>query len=461
MVVSKFVSSGILLFLDQIVFAGGNWLYWIVISFLSTPSEIGQTTAVFNLIVLVAIVAQLGLEYPILKKSSTNDFRIFGTVLIIVLITTMPAIPILFFVLNNMYEGSFQNFIFIAIILLILVQLSFVSHFVLLGLSAVKSILIIDTISTAIKFSVGYVLTINGYGAFGLLLSFLLQVLFIAVICFILSTRIFGFSIGKLKYVKEIVREAISNMPSKLSWMVLLSLSPALLAMFGISTTEIGIFYMALNISFAVGSFVLSMAQMAVPHSTVSRKDLSLLSLRVGLSFASPLIGALIVSPRTILSLIGTQYLPADGILIVLAVSIFPFSIMINGITKFNYSGELTKLLLIGFIQILSFLAVFLFLTPKYGILGAAFSVLIAYSASSVPVIIWSERALKKYVANFGLAILVGSLVGFLLGSLSYDGPSHIIAIFTSISIILVMNIVLKNTLPTEIKQLLKILPKR
>jgi O-antigen/teichoic acid export membrane protein len=461
MATSKFVGSGVLLFLDQMVFAGGNWFYWIVISLLSTATEIGQTTTVYNLVALVATLTQLGLEYPLLKKCSTRDVRIFGTTLLIVLISTMPAIPILFFLLSDMYEGSFQRFIFTSIVLLIFIELAFVSHFALLGVSAVKSLLIIDTIGTALKFAVGYALTIAGYGALGLLLSFLLQAIFVAIICLVLSIRMFGFRIGKMRYTKEIVREAISNLPSKLSWLILLNLSTVLLAIFGVSSAEVGIFYMALNISFAIGSFVLSMAQMAIPHSSIAKRDLSFLSIRVGLSITAPLIGALIVSPGYILSFLGTQYISGDRTLIVLAVSIFPFSVMINGISKFNYSGQLRKLLLIGFIQVFCFILSFLLLIPQYGILGAAFSVLVAYTASSIPVIIWSEPALRMYIAKSGIAILLGSVLGSLLGSFVYGAGSEIIAIFSSISTILIMNIILKNTSPAEIKQLVKVLIRR
>jgi O-antigen/teichoic acid export membrane protein len=461
MAATKFVSSGILLFLDQMVFAGGNWFYWIVVSFLSTLSDIGQTTTVYNLVILASTLTQLGFEYPLLKRASIPDVRIFGTTLLIVLLTTMPAIPILVFLLNNVYEGSFQRFSLVAIASLIFIALAFVSHFLLLGVSAVKELLIIDTIGTGLKFVVGYVLTINGYGALGLLLSFLLQAIFVAIVCLILSIRRLGFRIGKIKYIKEVVREAISNLPSKLSWLILLNLSTVLLGVFSVPSPEIGIFYMALNVSFAVGSFVLSMAMMAIPHSSAAKRDLSSLSIRVGLSFTSPLIGALIVSPRYILSLLGAQYVPGDTTLLVLAVSIFPFSIMINGISKFNYSGQLQKLLLIGSIQVSCFIGAFLLLTPQYGIVGAALSVLIAYIASSVPVLCWSDDVLRIYIAKSGLAIFVGSAVGISLGLFGFYHLTEIIAILASISIISIMNIVFKNISPAEIKQLIRVTTRR
>jgi hypothetical protein len=47
------------------------------------------------------------------------------------------------------------------------------------------------------------------------------------------------------------------------------------------------------------------------------------------------------------------------------------------------------------------------------------------------------------------------------LGSLVYNELGDILAIFVSIIIILIMNIVLKNTSLVEIKQLIKIIVKR
>jgi hypothetical protein len=53
-------------------------------------------------------------------------------------------------------------------------------------------------------------------------------------------------------------------------------------------------------------------------------------------------------------------------------------------------TGEQRRIISIGAIEILSLLVVFSFLVPKYGILGAGLSVLIAFSASSIPSMIWS-----------------------------------------------------------------------
>ena len=87
--VNRFTGSSILLFFDQLLVAIGNWIYWLVISKISSTIEIGQATTIFSLALLVTTITQLGLEYPLLKRSSTHQHQILGTALVIeVAITT-------------------------------------------------------------------------------------------------------------------------------------------------------------------------------------------------------------------------------------------------------------------------------------------------------------------------------------------------------------------------------------
>jgi O-antigen/teichoic acid export membrane protein len=215
-------------------------------------------------------------------------------------------------------------------------------------------------------------------------------------------------------------------------------------------------------ITFVAGSFVMSMAMMVIPTSSASQRDLSPMRVRIGLSLTAPLIGVLIVSPKSVLSLLGTQYVSAETTLIILAFGIFPFSIVVNSISKFNYSGESAKLLLIGCTQIATFLITFLFLASQYGINGVAFSILIAYIASCVPAIIWSEHIVRIYLFNCVISILGGIVLGRLLGSLTSGSDiGHILALVCTVSVIVMINTVLKNIRANDIKHLLRIALKR
>ena len=272
--INKFGIQGTLLFLDQLLVAVGGWIYWLIIVSKVTSYEVGQATAVYSLVALVSTLTQLGFEYPLLKRSSTQRRQILVTVLVIELVITLASVPLVSYVINNLFPESLQGlfrFTWIAIGILILSSLGFVSRFALLAVPDVKSVLIIDVTGTGIKFVAGYILVSMGFGALGMLFSFLLQILFITGATLVVARRrTFGFKLGNMKYVREIIRDGLVNTPSKISKVFILSLSVVLLTSFGISSSEIGIFYVALMISIvATGGLASSMAYMVIPASRI------------------------------------------------------------------------------------------------------------------------------------------------------------------------------------------------
>src|ERR687886_612078 len=82
--IGKFGPHGTLLFLDHLLVAAGGWIYWLIIVPKITPFEVGQVTSVYSLVTLISTLTQLGLEYPILKSSSSQQHdQILLTALII------------------------------------------------------------------------------------------------------------------------------------------------------------------------------------------------------------------------------------------------------------------------------------------------------------------------------------------------------------------------------------------
>jgi O-antigen/teichoic acid export membrane protein len=452
--VNRLAGSSLFLFLDQLLVAIGNWIYWMLISRISSTSEIGQATAIYSLAVLVTTITQLGLEYPLLKKSSTRQPQILGTALLIEIVITLASVPIVLYTVNILYQEHLQGFAWIAIGMIILSSVGFVARFALLGTSDVKIVLIIDILGFAVKFAVGYVLVSMGLGVFGVLMSILFNILLVSSAALFAVSKRLTFSFGNMKYFKEIIRDALANMPSKLSRVLIFSLSIVLVAYFGISSSDIGIFYLALMISIVAGGLTSSMAFMIIPPSSVAKTDLSSSSLRIGLSFTAPLIAALIVAPKSILSTIGPQYMPAETILLVLSFGILPSAITINTVSKFNNLNKPGRLISIGLTEILTFLAAFFFLVPHYGILGAAFSIDIAFVSSCLLSLFWSERIVMRYLVISIIAVATGTVAGRLIGLIV--GIYPLAEILVSIGVTLMIVIALRNTSIIEIRQLVK-----
>jgi len=90
--------------------------FWLVISKFISAEEVGQATTGFSLVVFITTLTQPGLEYPLLKRSSNERSRILGSSLAIELLITLTAIPLVYYLLTNLYEESVQRFTLIAMI---------------------------------------------------------------------------------------------------------------------------------------------------------------------------------------------------------------------------------------------------------------------------------------------------------------------------------------------------------
>jgi O-antigen/teichoic acid export membrane protein len=459
---NNFTGQGVLLFVDQVLIALTNWIFWLIVSKLTSASEIGQATVVYSLVLLFSTLSQLGLEYPLLKKSVSHRSSILISALAIETIITIILIPVLYYMgSTDAYHPSASIFVWMSIGLLIFTSLGFISRFALLGISDARNILIWDIIGTASKFILGLGLVSIGFGAFGILLSFLLYSAVITIATLVLAVKKFGIT----RHIEthwhyntflQLVREALVNTPAKFSRMLILSLSVVLLGFFGISDADIGIFYMAMMISIVIGSLASSISYAVLPASSLAKSDLTDSSLRIGLSLTSPLISALAVAPIYVLSILGPEYTAGGSTLFILSVGILPSIIVMNSISKFNNSNEFRKIIIIGSIQFASFLIPFMIFVPLYGILGAAISIFVAYLASSILPLIWSNGYARRYVLNSTLATFAGIIIGYaiLWGAGTVIHP--IIAIFVSVTVTTITTLLLKNTTPQEIKGILK-----
>lgn len=453
----KFMHSSIFLFLDLIVVAISSWLFWLVITKLVSSADVGQSTSVYSLVVLSSTIVGLGLEYPLLKKASKKESRIVGSSLLVEVIVTILAIPFMLFALNSVNHQNIAAIDLTALILLLSITVGFVTRYALLGISASKTILIIDTVSAAVKFIAGYLLVLLGFGALGVLLAFMIQAIVTACISLILTKKLFGFEVGSIGTIKDTIKDAVVNMPSIFSRTLIVTLSVVLLAAFGVDNSEVGVFYIALMISLVAGGLISSTAYMVIPASSASQTDFSTGSIRIGISLTAPVISLLLAAPQFVMSLIGDEYISGYINLIILALGILPFAIATNTISRFNYLGESKRLLFLGSLQIVGFLTAFFSLVPTLNATGAAISIVLSYTVSSVPALLWSERPLLRYVINAGVAILSGWACSLLLRIVLPESLfTDIISVITSTLVTSFVILSLKNLSITEIKTILR-----
>ena len=455
-----FVTPSFFLFLDNFLVSIGGWIFWLVISKLTSSSELGLAVTVYSLVILVTTLTQLGLEYPLLKKSNIQRSQILGTSFMIELLITLASIPFVYIVINTLYDESVEQFTWISIGLLIIISLEFVFRFGLLGISNSKIVLIIDLVGVGIKLSTGFILVSMSLGTLGILLAYLFEGLFVIFTSLYFVKKSFSFRIGNIGYFKEIIKDALVNTPAKWSKMVIVILSVVLLAIFNISSSEVGIFYVALMITIVVAGFASSMAYMVIPSSTTLKKDLSSSSLRLSLSLTAPIVVTLLVAPRSILSLIGPEYESAVAVLVILAMAIIPSAITANLISKLNNLDKSRLLVFSGLLQIGTFFISFFVLVPIYGTIGAAISILVAYLSSSIFLIILSGHGSFRHILTVCLSVFAGFIVGYMIRMILGNEQQYLIIIISIATSILVI-LASKNMTIKEMRFLFKaMLPK-
>jgi O-antigen/teichoic acid export membrane protein len=229
-----------------------------------------------------------------------------------------------------------------------------------------------------------------------------------------------------------------------------------MLASFGVANSDIGIFYLTSMMSIIAGGFASSVALTAIPVSSASKIDLSSRSLRISLSLTAPIISGLVIGRQSALSIIGGQYIEAEMILIVLAISILPSSIVINAISKFNYLAQSRKLMLLAGAQILAFIVSFFLFVPAYGVFGAACATLLSYTVASIIAVGWSERILIRYISIAGVAVVAGCISGYAVTLLfEHSVIQAFVSIAFSIAVSIGVVFALKNISLTEVKYLI------
>ena len=451
----SFASLGSLFFIDAILLSVGGWFFWIMISKFAPVSEVGQASTIFGLILLVGSIGQLGFEYPLLKKSFSQRTEIIGTTLVLEFVIVLVLLPLVLYATGNFYEGSLEEYNWLTIPLLFVLPAAVLSRFALLGISDVKNVFIIDIAGIALRFIIGYFLIINEFGVTAIIIAFLIQYTMVLIATLIIARKTFKFKIGNLGYLKNIFVDGLVNFPSKLGRVLIIGLSIVFLAASGVSDTEVGIFYIAITLSVVLGGgLATSLSFMVIPVSSISKKDFSDDSWRISLSLSAPIITALIVGPEKILSFIGAEYIQGELLMLILAIGIFPFAIMMNAISKFNNQNKPRKILVIGIVELATFLTAALILIPDFEALGAGIAILIAFSAAALPSLIWSNRILIKYVIVSGIAILFGWMAGiFIEFLLQFDS---IISIIVSAIISLIVVILFKNISAHELSDLIK-----
>ena len=450
-----YIGPGIILTIDLFIISFGNWVFWLLVSMFTTTAEIGIATSVYSYVILFSSITMLGLEYTIIKKSSINRNFVFGTTILIKVMLLTISMPLFIFMLGYLGYPSSSQITFLAIGIFIFYSFRHVFRYILLGSFESGKILVINLVGLSSQLLIGLYLVLNNVGATGILLSFLANVFVLTVLYFIILKKKLSFTIGDKKYFMDFIKDALVNTPPILTRSLLFYFSVVLLAFYGISESDIGLFYISMMLSIIAGGFASNTALMLMPSSLVANRNLSVEGLRISFALTAPIISVLLSEPERILGIIGQQFVHASDLLVIFSLSIVPFIIVTNSLSNFNNTKQSKKIIMIGIIQFSTFLISFVTLVPFYGVTGGAYAIFVSMTISSIFSIIWYGSRIMKNISFSCLSIFIVFVLISVLNSITdiHLGFSAIIAIVSTLAI----NVLFKNISIFELREIIRI----
>jgi O-antigen/teichoic acid export membrane protein len=388
------------------IFALLNAVFWIIAVKFIEADDIGLASAAFSVPVLFTSIAVLSIEYPILKYIS-KDNSFFGSALVFEIIIHLLLIPILWITFQKITNDSWL-FIF-AIVIMFCMPIRVITGFSLMGSFSVKPVMLIDIISAGLKISLLIAVAIFQLGSFGIMLALTGQFIFSALVLSIISFKKFGLYM-KIKSLKIILYEGISNFPTKIAAVLQYFGSISILALFLIPQEDIAGFTVSYGFIVFISAIPSGLALLAIPSSVEQNKDMSTQSMKWSMILAIPIITVLITSPDLILRIYNDEYIKYDTLLIILAVSIIPFILKTNIITMLNNQNSLKKITILGIIESGIFLAVIISAIPIVGVIGSAWAVTIASFSAAILSLYWANKEIRK-IFFISIPILVLGIV--------------------------------------------------
>jgi O-antigen/teichoic acid export membrane protein len=398
---ANLVGTAFWLFLDGFLVSFGAWFFWLIISFLTSSTEIGYATTAVSFASLIGGILGFGMDYSLLRYSSAEIRDVYSSAILLQGVTAVAMTPMLVVLGTSVYGRDYFSYMVLASVFLVSSGLVFASRFSFLGLLRARLLLLVDALGVTARIACGILFVWFGFGGIGILAAYLVQSIMLAAVLVALSARQIGFMIPSLSTMKLIAKHGLGNFPFKISTTIVTSLSVILLAAFTSNPTLVAVFYIALMVSVAVAGFSISLATMAIP-AAASAGELSSTSLRMGLCMTAPVVTVLVIAPNLLLGLIGKIYMQGASSLIILSLALFPITFLANIVAKLNHTTMLRELALLGSIQLGAFLLLFAILVRPYADIGVSLAILGSGITACVVSLRWATKAEIK---SLGVAI--------------------------------------------------------
>lgn len=483
------------LYLETMSAMVGGYLFWLIMSKITTPDVIGASSTLISIVTIFVSVVMLGIPTGVqrfLGKSYRTDqagtANVFIEASLIILSLSICGAAVVIFVFRHWIYGAFGSDINLVLLVSILLLGSTIVatlfRSVLIASLKTKILALAMIISTAGKFLVGVVLVLLGTGILGLTIgysiyhimaSILLGVFIIATLKF--SRKRLSSSISLKETSKDLLRA------SSVAWIpfiiTTIGLQAGTILVFGsLGAEQAGVYFIAFSLVNAIMSVMYSLFTIAYPVLSGmpdGRKRFAWKITKLAIFLSLPLSSCFMFYSEDIMEILGKEYVQAAEALQILLLSMLPVAVF-TGVNSLVYAyGNYRQVLLIGLASSIPRTVLYFVLVPIYGNSGAAIGFTIGSIAGFIVAVFIARRIGMKlvwkeitamFVIPLGIAFVFSYLqINYILGISGTLIVAYLLMLrvraFAVSEAQDSLNILLPDNIAKPIVKVLKILDKR
>lgn len=319
------------------------------------------------------------------------------------------------------------NLLLAAILIVVASGLASTLSGVFIAALQVKTLLIVQVVSSTLRIASGVGLILIGLGALGVLIGNLVLVV-VSFSILGISTLLRSRAIQSNSTDASIggtVRELLASgyprwIPGILN---MVGIQLGVIVVFGASGAfEAGLYFVALAIASIITGMYTSIMGIAFPILSgmrEGRKKLAWRIIRISMVVIAPLVMSLAVYPKEVLGIFGSDYVAAETIVVVLLLSSIPLIISTGVYTLVYAYGNYRQVLAIGLAGSTPSVILYFILTPIFGGIGASYAYLGGTLAGLIVALIIARRVSLRIVwldvvKATSIPLSIGVLAGIL-----------------------------------------------
>lgn len=475
----EFGKGAAYLYIETITAMFSGYLFWLILSRITTTEIIGTSSAVVSFATIFITVATIGVPNGVQRflgksffEKKIQDSKVSVKASTLIVSIGIVGSSVLILVTKDWILNVFRiDFSLVAISLLLIASSSFYNLFrsIVIASLKIKILTVISILTTIAKFAVTLTLLLVGMGALGIIIGYTLFPILVTIIL-ISTSLIFKPSKGihpatrQLEYTFSTSFKNILT-ASMVFWIPLLisTIGSQLgtIVVFGAKgANQAGFYFIALSITIGIATVMSVLSAVAYPTLGAmqdGRKRFAWRITKISLIMTLPFSSSVIFYSKEIMQLFGKNYIEGSSNLEILLLSMLPTAVM-SGISMLVYSyGNYRQVLAIGLVVSIPRTILYFILVPLYGGVGAS----ISYTTGSVlgfivSIIIAKKVRMKISWKELPFMLLVPMGLAFVFGYFRID---YIIGI----PVILVLSYVLLLKLQvidkSDLRDFLDILP--